>query len=76
MEYDRTNTGILFKNESENEKAPKYTGKINVGGKEYELAARIKEGKTGKFMSLKVQEPRQKQAPQKDFDDIKDDIPW
>jgi len=76
MEYDRTNTGILFKNESENEKAPKYTGKINVGGKEYELAAWIKEGKTGKFMSLKVQEPRQKQAPQKDFDDIKDDIPW
>jgi len=74
--YDNTNIGVLFKNESDNEKAPAYKGKINVGGKEYELAAWIKEGKTGKFMSLKVQEPRQKQAPQKDFDDIKDDIPW
>jgi len=86
MQYNNTNTGVLFKNESDNEKAPAYKGKINVNGKEYELAAWIKEGKTGKFMSLKVQEsrevlfrlssPQQKQAPQKDFDDIKDDIPW
>lgn len=74
--YDNTNSGVLFKNQSENEKAPAYKGKINVDGKDYELAAWIREGKSGKFMSLKVQEPRQKQAPQKDFNDIEDDVPW
>ena len=74
--YDNTNSGVLFKNQSENEKAPAYKGKINVDGKDYELAAWIREGKSGKFMSLKVQEPRQKQAPQKDFDDMEGDVPW
>lgn len=77
MEYDNTNTGVLFKNESDNEKAPAYKGKINVDGKEYELAAWIREGKKGKFMSLKVQEPREKKpAPVKDFTDIADDVPF
>ena len=77
MEYDNTNTGVLFKNESDNEKAPAYKGKINVDGKEYELAAWIREGKKGKFMSLKVQEPREKKpTPAKDFADIVDDVPF
>lgn len=77
MEYDNTNTGVLFKNESDNEKAPAYKGKINVDGKEYELAAWIREGKKGKFMSLKVQEPREKKpASAKDFADIADDVPF
>jgi len=71
--YDNTNSGVLFKNESENEKAPAYKGKINVDGKDYELAAWIREGKNGKFMSLKVQEPRQKK-PEPDL--VNDDIPW
>lgn len=82
MEYDRTNTGILFKNDSENEKAPKYTGKINVNGTEYKLSAWVREGKSGaKFMSLKVTElndngsvkPKPKQES---FDDLDDDIPY
>lgn len=75
MQYDNTNSGVLFKNESENEKAPAYKGKINVEGKEYELAAWIREGKKGKFMSLKVQEPRQKK-PEPDLVAMDDDIPW
>ena len=81
-EYSNENTGVLFKNESDNEKAPNYKGKINVDGKEYELAAWVREAKSGKgkFMSLKVQEPKQrqepKQAPQKGFDDMEDDVPW
>jgi hypothetical protein len=75
MQYDNTNSGVLFKNESENEKAPAYKGKINVDGKEYELAAWIREGKKGKFMSLKVQEPRQKK-PEPDLVAMDDDIPW
>ena len=77
--YDNTNSGVLFKNESDNEKAPAYKGKINVDGKEYELAAWIRESKSGngKFMSLKVQEPRQrKPEPAKDLASMEDDVPW
>lgn len=48
-------SGILFKNEKHgNEKAPDWTGKINVAGVEYRLAAWIKPGKKGKFITLKV----------------------
>lgn len=57
MEYDNTNTGVLFKNESDNEKAPNYKGKVNVDGREYQLAAWIRTAKSGsKFMSLKLSE--------------------
>jgi hypothetical protein len=74
---DYTNSGVLFKNESPNEKAPAYKGKINVDGKEYELAAWLKEGKNGKYMSLKVQEPREKRPkPEPTFDEIPDDLPF
>ena len=77
MEYDNTNSGVLFKNESENEKAPNYKGKINVAGKEYELAAWIRTGKSGqKFMSLKVQEPREKKPPEPDLTGLDDDVPF
>ena len=63
MEFDNTNTGVLFKNETDNDKAPAYKGKINVCGAEYELAAWVKTGKSGqKFMSLKVQEPFKKDS--------------
>jgi hypothetical protein len=79
MDYDNTNSGVLFKNETDNEKAPMYKGKINVDGKEYELAAWLREAKSGKgkFLSLKVQEPRQKQVPKQErFEDIESDIPF
>lgn len=76
MDYDNTNTGVLFKNETDNDKAPAYKGKINVEGREYELAAWVKSAKNGsKFMSLKVQEPFKKdgrpakQAEATPFDD-------
>ncbi len=75
---DYTNSGVLFKNESPNEKAPTYKGKINVDGKEYELAAWVKEGKSGKFLSLKVQEPREKKPKHTtpDFNEVPDDLPF
>ena len=79
MDYDNTNSGVLFKNESDNEKAPMYKGKINVDGKEYELAAWLREAKSGKgkFLSLKVQEPYKKAEPKKaTFDDIESDVPF
>ena len=82
QQYDNTNSGVLFKNESDNEKAPKYKGKINVNGTEYKLAAWIREGKSGaKFMSLKVSELNEngsaKPKPkQESFNDIDSDVPW
>lgn len=58
-EYDNTNSGVLFRDTKRtNDKAPEYTGKLDVGGKEYRLAAWLKESKSGtKFFSLKISEP-------------------
>ena len=40
MAYDNTNTGALFvKKERKNDKQPNFQGKINVNGKEYDIAA-------------------------------------
>ena len=61
MEYDNTNTGVLFINEtaSEQNKQPQMTGKLNVDGKDFQIAGWRKESKSGKkFLSLKIQEPR------------------
>jgi uncharacterized protein (DUF736 family) len=56
MTYDNTNTGVLFKNEKSNEKAPDYKGKIDIDGTEYNLAGWIRQSqRTGdKFLSLKI----------------------
>jgi hypothetical protein len=76
MAYDNTNSGVLFKNDrKEKESQPDFTGKINVGGTEYQLAAWVKEGQKGKFYSLRVSEKNQQttqkpqQTQQPDFDD-------
>ena len=54
--FDNTNRGVLFKNDKQgNEKRPDYTGKINVEGTDFRLSAWIKEGDTGKYMSLSVE---------------------
>lgn len=79
-DYDDTNRGVFFREkEKKNPKGPDYRGKLNVEGKEYEIAGWIRESKAGnKFMSLSVQEPRQKQEKPKDdrqspaFDDFED----
>jgi hypothetical protein len=81
-EYSNENSGVLFKNDkATNEKAPGYTGKINVGGKEFRLAAWVKEGKNGKFFSLKVSEFENKEAPKPKadtiiFNDLDSDLPF
>lgn len=63
-EYDNENKGVLFKNErKESENQPDYTGTVNVGGVDKDIAAWIKTSKDGtkKFLSLKVSEPRPRQ---------------
>jgi hypothetical protein len=53
--YSNENTGVLFKNDTgDNPKRPAYKGKIDVGGVEYKLAGWIREGKAGKFISIKI----------------------
>jgi len=81
---DYENKGVLFKNDrKEKDTQPDYTGKITLGGKEKRLAAWLKDGQRGKFMSLQVsdfQEQAQsapQAAPQPVLnDDFSDDIPF
>lgn len=55
------NTGVLFSNQKKSDKQPDYRGKLNVNGKEFEIAGWLKDTKNGdKFLSLKIQEPREK----------------
>jgi uncharacterized protein (DUF736 family) len=63
MEYDNTNKGVLFRNQEkgEGDKKPDYTGKLNVGGKDYRLAGWLRESKSGsKFLSIAISEPKAK----------------
>jgi uncharacterized protein (DUF736 family) len=76
-DYDNTNRGALFKNTNkQTEKQPDYTGTLNVAGKDWTIAAWIRDAKSGaKYMSLQVSEPREKAkpAPQRNVDE---DIPF
>jgi hypothetical protein len=68
MNYDNTNTGVLFGNldssEPHENRNPNFTGGVNIDGKEYNLAGWVRYGKDGgkmagrKFLSLKI-EPKQ-----------------
>jgi len=71
-QYDNTNRGALFKNkDKEKDEHPDYTGKLNVLGKDYWLAAWIKESKGGmKYMSLSVKpaDPEHENQDEQDSD--------
>lgn len=75
MEYDNSNSGVLFKNDKkETEKHPDYTGTMNADGQDFWLSAWVKTSKAGKkFFSLaltpkEVREPAGNEEP--------DDIPF
>lgn len=81
MNYDRTNTGALFKNDKQgNEKRPDYTGTVNVNGTDFQLSAWIKSSKAGtKYMSLSVQPKRTAETqrePVKTEEAFSDEIPF
>lgn len=85
MAYEqKENSGSLFKNDrKEKDTHPDYRGSALINGEEMWISAWIKEGKSGKFMSLSFQpkdqqQPRQqKQAgPAADPSEFSDDIPF
>lgn len=56
--------GNLFKNtKKESENQPDYKGEIMVNGELMSLAGWIKEGKNGKFFSLKISSKNHKSEP-------------
>lgn len=71
MSYEqRPGGGSLFKNEKTQDKQPDYQGEIvTLDGKKFRLAAWVKEGKKGKFFSLKMSEPRP-QDPKNDSNEL------
>lgn len=84
MAYDNEKSGVLFRNKQKepNSKHPDYTGKLQIDGKEWRLAAWVKEGAQGKFFSLKLTDPNERQGkpqgnpmPQPADEDL-DDLPF
>lgn len=65
-EYDKRNTGVLFKNDRKSKDThPDYTGSYTDGdGNEYFLDAWIKDGQKGKFMRLKTKLKDKQPEPQ------------
>lgn len=75
--YD--NSGALFKNDEKTEDNPNwadYRGSLTVDGTEYWLSAWIKEGKSGKFMSLSVKPKEGKTPARRGRTDADEDIPF
>jgi hypothetical protein len=63
MSYDNTNTGAAFLRDNPNPKAPKWSGPINVNGKDLQISIWEKTSKNGQpFLSLKVEEARNKNS--------------
>jgi uncharacterized protein (DUF736 family) len=62
----RNNTGAIFKNDNKKaENHPDYKGKVNVNGKDMEVALWLKTSAKGvKFMSASFSEPFVKGEPQ------------
>lgn len=81
----RPNEAVLFKNEDKKtDKHPDYKGWGEVGGVAVWLAAWVKQGKNGKFMSLAFTPKDEQRAPKRDervpasgnVHDIPDDLPF
>jgi uncharacterized protein (DUF736 family) len=74
MAYDNTNKGALFQaKERKTEKHPNMTGKVNIDGKDFSLAAWSNISKKGeKYLALKVSEfkPNGQQKKQEEEDDL------
>jgi uncharacterized protein (DUF736 family) len=55
---NKINSGAIFKNDKKTSaNQPDYRGKVNVNGKEMEVALWVKQGKNGSFFSAAFSEP-------------------
>lgn len=62
-DYDNNMRGVLFKNDrKESDNHPDYKGQAEIDGEEFWIAAWIKEGKKGKFMSISFT-PKEEEKP-------------
>ena len=68
----------LFRNQEKTESnQPDYTGKVLVNGKEMRMAAWLKEGKGGKFLSGKLSEfDKSKSVKTKNVQNESDGLPF
>ena len=78
MSYQQKDgSGALFKNGyKQKESHPDYKGSITINGVELDLAGWIKEGKNGKFFSLKVSEKRERHERKGEMPEADADIPF
>lgn len=60
---EKENTGMIFKNDKQNDKQPDYKGQVNVAGKQLDVACWLKDGAKGRYMSVKFSEPYKKDEP-------------
>lgn len=68
MSYElQDNSGSLFRNnkKQDGDKQPDYRGSAKVNGVEKEIAAWVKQGAKGTFLSIKFSAPYQKPSEQK-----------
>ena len=75
---NKTNTGAIFKNDKKtSDKQPDYKGKVNVNGKEMDVALWVKLGKYGSFYSAAFSEPYVAPVERAPIgDSIDDDLPF
>lgn len=82
MTYElRDMSGNLFKNDKgDNDKRPDYRGDLSINGVVYELAAWVKQGQKGKFMSIaakpKDEAPATKPKPMSSVNIDDDTVPF
>lgn len=92
MDYDNTNSGVLFINDRKTtDRHPDWNGKLNVNGVEHWFSAWKKQGQKGPFLSVSIGKPVEEQrpaqpapvsrpapgrAPAKPLQDMDSDIPW
>jgi uncharacterized protein (DUF736 family) len=59
-DYDNTNKGVLFTQENkESDRHPDFTGKVDVNGTEYRIAAWKRQSQKGlNYLSLSISEPQ------------------
>ena len=74
----KNNSGAIFKNDKKtSETHPDYKGKVNVNGKDMEIALWLKESKSGlKYFSASFSEPYVKPAAAEPFTLEDDDLPF